>query len=182
MAAAVLVLTYLLVVVVTVLYIRWVVKRYRREREEKAAKRLGTIPPAPSPDPRPSSLVTPPVMPTAMSDVPAPAAAASSTVAGAVRGVSLPCDLAPLIDLPVNSAALDRATFVTRGYPAEVVIDELGRALAAIGHDVRWVDTRGMARRGDDELQIEVHRSPRDHGFWTAPEDGVVVDLWIAPR
>jgi hypothetical protein len=185
MAAAVLVLSYVLILLITVLYIRWVVKRYRKEREEKAAKRLGTLPPpapAPAPPPSSSSLASPPVMPTAMPGDVAPSAGPTGTVVDAVRGISLPCDLAPLIDLPVNTAALDRATFVTRGVPVQVVIDEMGTALEAIGHDVRWADGRGIARRGDDELQIQVHGSPRAQGFWTAPEDGVVVDLWIAAR
>jgi hypothetical protein len=188
MANAVVYGAYLLAGLVLVAYVLWVRTRWRAEKQQKADKAAAAAagsaalrsPPvisatAEPPKPPTSASVPPPLLP---AQPPSPGVA--RPVADAVRGITMPCNLAPIVDVPAIATAADRAAFVTSDAPFEVVSAALEAALQALGYQVGWVgDELAHAQRDADGIEISVRRFPRSHGYTTAPESSVVVDMWI---
>jgi len=153
------------------------------------------IPPSPtaSPPPTPAPATPDPASPTVdgrrglfapssagrMSDDAGP----RPTVADVLQGISLPCDLAPIVDTdrPVDP---HRVAFVTdRASPAEVGA-ALGDELERLGFSLSTVaDNELEATRDDGRIVVTIHADPSTvtfgaaPAFPSAPRDGVVVEF-----
>jgi hypothetical protein len=133
-----------------------------------------------------------PPAPTVLSEPPMPpepAVLADATVppiAEALRGITLPCDLGPL----VSNGSIDfqrRAVFFASGYPAEVVGAAVAEALQEIGMSFTTLhDDVAVARRGETAVRVTVHpigiamKGVADVNYPTAPPNSVVVDFELA--
>jgi hypothetical protein len=110
--------------------------------------------------------------PGGVGDRPAPGRA---TVAEAVTGIALPCELAPLVG---GEARLDpyRVVFSTHRADAATVGAGLGDELERLGYTVRSTsDHEAVAVR--DEVSLTVSILPATDDFPTAPPGSVVVVL-----
>jgi hypothetical protein len=170
-------------------YLLWVLWRLKAERRKKAAE-ADSVPSLLEPAP-PVEHVVPKAAPGfTAADVPATPPPAPPTVrlsvAGALSGIKMPCDLVPLTTLVPRPDVGDRVAFWTSGFPAEIVgtrfadeLDRLGYALEPIG------DNTLRARRGDEELHASIHASMAlanvggRPAFPSVPDDGVVVEVWV---
>jgi len=128
----------------------------------------------------------PPPRPSA--DVGPPALRSSLSIADALSGIEMPCDLAPLT---LGSADLDatRIDFVTSGVGAAEVTAQLDAELARLGYAID--DLGGgerLSTRDDVVVRVRVHDRPAvsvaadGRGFPTAPPDSIVVELAVASR
>lgn len=153
--------------------------RYRREKVERRIARGGLGPDADEGRHRMTPLVVPPPGAPRVADLyPTRPPSFPVTLAEVTAGVALPCGLVPLTHAPRPSAAADHVALVSTSCSASAVRHALHAALAAAGAEVAWDGDRGLVRRGDAAAGIAVHPSPRPT-FPTAPEDAVVVELWV---
>lgn len=186
-------------VVAYVALIRWRMRVHRQRRAEAYGTLVTDVPPLRSPPtgdrPAAPSEVPAPAAPvaTAASGPPAgpPGAPAGrpgapggpvGSVADAVAGIVLPDSLSPLVEVAPHPSAVDRAVFFARNTTAETVRSQMTESLAAIGRPVAWTGDLGDTGGG---LHVAVIANPADHAlagvraYPTAPEDAVVVDLWL---
>ncbi|WP_208027802.1 hypothetical protein [Rhabdothermincola sediminis] len=108
-------------------------------------------------------------------DEPAAATGASITVAEAVRGIQMPCDLAPLVG---SSPAVDphRVVFSTTTATAERVGGALADELERLGFSLRSVaDNQAVATKPGAAVTVTIHTDLS--AFPTAPAGSVVVTL-----
>ena len=105
------------------------------------------------------------------------------SVADALTGIQMPCDLAPL----TGSGAPDDPThvvFATEGHPAHRVGVSVGDELERIGCHLEPVDATTLwAERGPDSLEVRIHPDAAttmdgdERRFPTASEGSVVVEF-----
>lgn len=109
-----------------------------------------------------------------------------ATVLEAVQGISLPHDLVPHPDATARPGAVDRVALIGSMVEFETLRDGVDEALNAIGYEVIWDDSEGMARNGRAELRVNIYASARTAvfegvaAFPLAGDGAVVVDFWIA--
>lgn len=112
----------------------------------------------------------------------------SLSIADALSGIQMPCDLAPLT---LGSADLDAThiDFVTSGVGAAEVTAQLDAELARLGYAID--DLGGgerLSTRDDVVVRVRVHDRPAvsvaadGRGFPTAPPDSIVVEFAVASR
>jgi hypothetical protein len=153
--------------------------RYRREKVERRIARGEMGDDADEGQRRPVPLVVPPPGAPRLPELyPTRPPSFPVTLAEVTAGVALPCGLVPLTHAPRPSAATDHVALVSTSCSAAAVRHALHAALAAAGAEVAWDGDRGLVRRGDTTAGIAVHPTPRP-AFPTAPEDAVVVELWV---
>ncbi len=106
------------------------------------------------------------------------------SLADALAGIRMPCELAPL----TTTARLDprNMVFTTSGYPAEVVGTSVADELERLGYSFSPVDERTLqARRGGTVVAVTVHPdkeaavSALGGRAGTAPEDGMAVEFQL---
>lgn len=204
----VLIITWVTAGLVVAAYVWFVVWRYRVDRRKKAAEaasdeqmrgaisRLAPKAPAPSaatpvaatqPVSPPASAVAPDVAPRTDVDGPRPVAAGEAgTVAGALAGVQLPNDLAPLTTMAPRLGSGDRVAFWTDTAPFETVGPAFSGELERLGYDVQTLETGSLAAQRDDvRLLVVVHPDGRtarisdEPAFPSVPENSVVVEVWL---
>jgi hypothetical protein len=108
-----------------------------------------------------------------------------ATIANALDGIRLPCDLTPLMG---TSNDIDRrAAFYTVGYPAEAVAPEIADELERIGMEFNTVtDNVAFAKRDDVQVRVAVRsvgpavNGIADDRYPAAPAHSVVVEFEIA--
>jgi hypothetical protein len=136
----------------------------------------GTEPDA-EPEPAPAVVPPPP---------PPDGAGRAADLAGALDGINLPCDLAPLT---LGAAELDpdHVDLVTTGVAAREVTEELRRELGRLGYEVTDLGAgEHQATREETSVRFKIHDRPAvsvaadGRGFPTAPPDGLVVELTLA--
>jgi hypothetical protein len=105
-----------------------------------------------------------------------------ATIAAALDGIRLPCDLAPLTG--GGNDFERRAAFFTVGYPAEAVAPGIADELERIGMKFNALsENTAVAKRDDVEVRVAVHAvGPAINGvadltYPTAPEHSVVVEF-----
>jgi hypothetical protein len=165
----------------------FVAVRYRAEKRRKgdATRPARPAPRAPLLLADPPDVATPAPPPEVQPGA-APAPAGVS-VATALGGIRLPCDLVPLTNIADRPDVADRVAFVTTGVPAETVgaafadeVKRLGYELIPLGED------RLQAEREGTRIDVAIHPFPggvqagSGAAFPTAPEGSVVVEVWIA--
>jgi hypothetical protein len=109
----------------------------------------------------------------------------TATIATALEGIRMPCDLAPLTG---SLADIERrVAFFTVGWPAEAVGPEVADELERIGMQFTSLsDNRAVARRDDVEVRVALHsvgsaiNGIADPTFPTAPEHSVVVEFELS--
>jgi hypothetical protein len=123
--------------------------------------------------------------------VPAPEPASTPSVDGevasiadALRGIRMPCDLAPLTGPGIDADFTRRAAFYTVGYPPEAVAPEIADELERLGmHFDALTDNTAVARRDDVRVRVVVHavgasvNGVAHRTYPTAPENSVVVEF-----
>jgi hypothetical protein len=107
-----------------------------------------------------------------------------ASIADALRGIRMPCDLAPLTGLGIDADFTRRAAFYTVGYPPEAVAPEIADELERLGmHFDALTDNIAVARRDDVRVRIAVHavgasvNGVAHTTYPTAPENSVVVEF-----
>jgi hypothetical protein len=111
--------------------------------------------------------------------------AGTATVADALRGIRMPCDLTPLTG---SQADFDhRIAFVTVGYPAEAVAPEVADEIERLGMTFHALsETSAIAARDGVRVKVAVHtvgsalNGIADPRYPTAPERSVVVEFELA--
>jgi hypothetical protein len=109
----------------------------------------------------------------------------TATIADALEGIRMPCDLAPLTG---TQSDLDRrVAFVTVGYPAAAVAPEVADELERLGMSFSAMsETTALAERDDVRVKVAVRtvgpalNGIPDPDFPTAPEHSVVVEFELA--
>jgi hypothetical protein len=97
--------------------------------------------------------------PSASSD-PAVHRASSKPIAELLRGISMPCDLVPVID-PTAMDAQWRVAFSTRGVPPAEVGSKVGDELERLGYTLRSLNEAELqATRNDDVLTVRLIVNP----------------------
>lgn len=140
---------------------RRVTRGPRAAREARAA--AGSTVTAPAPTARPASPARPAP----------PAAPVRATVAEALAGIALPCELAPLTGTEALPDPRRLVCFTDRA-PAESVGAAVGDELERLGFTLRPVSATALvAARSGTELTVTVHPTPE--AFPTAPPGSVVV-------
>jgi hypothetical protein len=101
-------------------------------------------------------------------------------------GISLPCDLGPLLDIAPRSSAVERVAFITDAFPGEVVQRELETTFEGLGGHISWFGPDlGVLRRDGLEANLALYTAPKSvfidgaEAFPTASLGSVVVDLWV---
>jgi hypothetical protein len=111
---------------------------------------------------------------------------AVATIADALRGIRLPCDLAPLTGSGGGDEAR-RVAFYTVGYPAAAVAPQVADELERLG--MRFdalTDNAAVAWRDDARVRVTVRTvgtrigEVADLTYPTAPEHSVVVEFELA--
>ncbi len=134
--------------------------------DAQAAASLGSIFDAPAPPP------------------PRPAGSGATTVAEALAGIEVPCDLVPLVaaDNPVIDPM--RVPFMTRGVAPTAVAIALRDALVGGGYEFQSTGPMtAIASRGHTTLSVQVHDAPStvivgtEKRFPSATIDSVVVEI-----
>ena len=114
-----------------------------------------------------------------------PTVTRSRSVADAVTGIRMPCDLAPLIGV---GEAIDPAhvVFSTEGHRPDHVGQSVGDELERIGFALKPItDSIMYADRGADSVEVLIHPDPVSvmegalPRFPTAPSDSVVVEFRV---
>lgn len=102
-----------------------------------------------------------------------------------VAGVSLPCDLAPVMNYVRRNGVREQVVFSTSGYTVTDVGGALGDELRRLGFELQAVtQTEVVATRETDVLRIGVigdaEQLMRENGaaFPALPAGAVVVELW----
>lgn len=105
------------------------------------------------------------------------------TVGEALQGITLPCDLVPMI-LDADHPDPHHAAFATVGFEAHVVGAKLGDELERLGYEISSSSaTTAVARRDDVMVTVEIHaaaseaRADGERLFPTAPGGSVVVEI-----
>jgi hypothetical protein len=102
---------------------------------------------------------------------------AGSSIAGALAGISMPCELTPFFR---REFADDHVAFVTDGHDAGAVRDALTAELEGLGMDVRALtDTVVMAKRDAITVRVTLHPGPTGAAdrFPSLPVGRVVVEF-----
>jgi hypothetical protein len=110
---------------------------------------------------------------------------AARTIASALDGIRLPCDLTPLLG---ETNDLDRrAAFYTVGYPPEAVAPEIADELERLGMRFDTVsDNVAVAKRDDVQVRVAVRsvgpaiNGVADDRYPAAPANSVVVEFELA--
>jgi len=109
----------------------------------------------------------------------------AGTIADALQGIRMPCDLMPLTGGQADFER--RAAFVTVGYPAAAVAPEVADEVERLGMAFNALsDTTAVAEREDVRVKIAVRTvGPSVDGiadplYPTAPEHSVVVEFELA--
>jgi hypothetical protein len=107
---------------------------------------------------------------------PVAAMGASITVAEAVRGIQMPCDLAPLVGSSPAAVDPHRVVFSTTTATAERVGGALADELERLGFSLRSVaDNQAVATKPGAAVTVTIHTDLS--AFPTAPAGSVVVTL-----
>lgn len=109
---------------------------------------------------------------------------AIATVAEALSGTTLPCDLVPLVAAGIEDLDHHRVDFITRGHLPAAVASALRDELTKAGFEVRATGaTTATAVRGATRVKIVVHEHPSGviegtaKRFPSASLDSVVVEI-----
>jgi hypothetical protein len=186
-----------------VILVRRYLTRKNASEETAAPEEPGSLSPGMSaalrPDPAPAPPTeagSPPLIPAApaastpgpshsiFDSEPAPAAV-TKPMAELVKGITLPCDLAPLVDHISRPGVIESVAFVTEGIDSAEVGRALGEELRRLGYELQALDqTEALATRDGDRLKIAVHPDPMTverqgaTAFPTATEGDTVAELW----
>ena len=113
-----------------------------------------------------------------------PASTPTETLAAALSGIALPCDLAPLTSVAGEGPTDRYAVLASSGHPAEAVGRGLASELSRLGYRLEPIgDDKVVAERGATRLSVVIHPDPDDvlvggrPAFPTAPDGAVVVEL-----
>lgn len=189
MGAAVTVATFTLAAAIVALYVWFFVRRYRAEQRAKTdVDTTGVATPplsartAPSAPPAPLAPAAPPSSAPDTAD-PSPRV---PTVAEALSGIRLPCDLVPLTNIVARPDVVDRVAFATTSYAAEEVGSALADELERLGYTIVPLgEDRIRAEKPGAHVALAIHPTPASvivgsvAAFPTAPADSVVVEAWV---
>lgn len=165
MPAPLVVLWWLWVGVSVVVWVRRLLRRTSRHRALVPMPTTAAAEPANTP--------RAPVAPTHVTEPARPA----RSIAHALAGISMPCDLAPLIRSEFGD---DHVAFFTDGHDVGRVRDALTVALERLGMDTRALtDTIVVAKREDATVRVTLHAGPTSaiDVFPSLPVGRVVVEL-----
>ena len=105
----------------------------------------------------------------------------SVSVADALQGIRMPCDLAPLM---IGYADPKRVAFQTSGHAAAEVGEQLADELERLGCEITPLDESSIrVVRGDDELEATIHAdgasvlAGNERRYPTVANGTVVVEL-----
>lgn len=109
----------------------------------------------------------------------------ATSIAEALQGIAMPCDLAPLT-LGMHDLDPGHVELVTCGVEPETVATALTAELERLGYGVSDLGAgEHLADREGTVVRVKVHDRPRlsvssdGRGFATAPADGIVVEMTV---
>lgn len=99
-----------------------------------------------------------------------------ATLLDALQGISLPCDLVPVVEQTGDVAVARRAVLTTTGHPVAEVREGMAQELVRLGYRLRAVSEERLQASGPRaDLKVWIHddsaRVP------SAPQHAVVVEL-----
>jgi len=176
------VLTYVIAALVVGLYIWWFVRRYRKERVDKALESEQQMPSMtgllrgdpvvslPPPSPLGTPTASPPPPPPVSSS-----GGGARTVAEALAGIRMPHDLVPLTTIPHRPGVVDQVAFSSHA-PVDVIGPLFADELERLGYAMNPLDERSLAAmRGNDNLVVYIHPEP----VGTAPDGTVTIEVCV---